>query len=104
MRFHLPHPRARTQSFPHPTPLAAASPESRCDGLYAFLCGPELILEGPGPSSSPLLPPMGDGARADLSPVPGRPGSSCSRGLSFSELWGHQLFPTTKRTALSSQV
>lgn len=49
---------------------AAPFSETRCDGRYVFLGGPQLTLEGPGPSSSSPLSPNGGGNRADLSSVP----------------------------------
>lgn len=40
---------------------AAPFPETRCDGRLMLLGGPELTLEGPGPSSSSPPPPWGVG-------------------------------------------
>lgn len=84
MCFCLPHPRARTRSFFfffffHAAPF----PETRCDGLYVLLRGPEMTPEESGPSSSSPLSSMVGGTRADLSQVAGRGGCSWGRGLSF---------------------
>lgn len=62
---------------------AAPFPETRCDGLYVLLRGPEMTPEESGPSSSSPLSSMVGGTRADLSQVAGRGGCSWGRGLSF---------------------
>lgn len=70
---------------PHPTPPHAASfPETHCDDRSVFLRGPELILEGPGPSSSSPVCCM-SGTRADLCPNPDA--GSLMRSRSVSGSW-----------------
>lgn len=80
MCFCLLHPRAKTRSFFF---HAAPFPETRCDGRYVLLRGPELTLGESGPSSFSQLSRMVGGTRADLSQVPGRGGCLWGRGLSF---------------------
>lgn len=62
---------------------AAPFPETRCDGRYVLLRGPELTLKKSGSSSFSPLSPMVGGTRADLSQVPGLRGCLWGRGLSF---------------------